>query len=69
MCIATLAYDTEPHANRTHREQQWHARSRNDRKSVKAVKGYLYCPCQDQTDLHEIPYHLMNTTTSQMASK
>ena len=43
------------------------SRSNNDIKDVKDLKEYLYSQCQDAVDLDDVPDHLMNITTGQIA--
>ena len=45
------------------------SRSNKDRKDVKDLKEYLYSQCQDPFDLDDVPDHLMNITTGQIASR
>ena len=45
------------------------SRSNKDRKDVKDMKEYLYSQCQDPFDLDDVPDHLMNITTGQIASR
>ena len=44
------------------------ARSNKDRRDVQDVKEHLYSQCQDPFDLSNVPDHLVNITTGQMAS-
>ena len=44
------------------------SRSNKDRKDVKDMKEYLYSHCQDPLDLGDVPDHLMNIITGQIAS-
>ena len=43
------------------------SRSNKDRKDAKDMTEYLYIQCQDPFDLDDVPNHLMNITTGQIA--
>ena len=45
------------------------SRSNKNIKDVKNMKEYLYSQCQDPFDLDDVPDHLMNITTGQIASR
>ena len=45
------------------------SRSNKDRKDVKDMKEYLCSQCQDPFELNDVPDHLMNITTGQIASR
>ena len=45
------------------------SRSNKDRKDEKDMKEYVYSQCQDPFYLDDVPDHLMNITTGQIASR
>ena len=54
---------------KTLHEELGTSHSNKDRKDMTDMKEYLYSQCQDLFDLDDVPDHLMNITTGQIASR